>query len=149
MDEKSNYMNDDVEECFENLDTSTSPGEPCKCMFIFIRPCCHSFLAVEGWVVFITGVHPEAQEDDVRDKFSDYGRVTNVQLNLDRRSGFVKGYALVEYQGKEEALKAISAMNGGDILGKKVNVDWAFVGKSNVDISSTTSIRKKLRPREK
>jgi RNA recognition motif-containing protein len=40
------------------------------------------------------------------------GDVKNVQVNLDRQTGFVKGYALVEYTKFEEAERAIKDMNG-------------------------------------
>ena len=83
--------------------------------------------SMEGWIVFVTNVHEEASEEDILDAFSDFGQVQNITVNLDRRTGFAKGYALVEFRAYEEAQDAINELHGKEVLGQKVGVDWAFL----------------------
>ncbi|XP_018682894.2 RNA-binding protein Y14A-like [Musa acuminata AAA Group] len=46
--------------------------------------------AIEGWIILVTRVHEEAQEDDLHNAFHQFGQVKKLHLNLDRGTEFVK-----------------------------------------------------------
>ena len=70
--------------------------------------------SVDGYVLALTGLNEEVTEEDLIDRFAEHGEIKNCVLNLDRRTGYVKGYALLEYATSEEAKKTILSFDGKD-----------------------------------
>ncbi|GLV32073.1 tsunagi [Carabus blaptoides fortunei] len=80
-----------------------------------------------GWVLFVNSLHEEVTEVEVRNLFAEYGEICDIRLNMCRRTGFVAGYALIQYNTYADALKAKEALHNTEFLGRKISVDWCFL----------------------
>ncbi|KAI9477559.1 RNA-binding protein 8A [Coemansia sp. RSA 989] len=87
--------------------------------------------SVEGWVIIVTGIHEEARDEDLYEFFAEYGKARGLHMNLDRQTGYIKGYALLEFEDYDEAKDAVVNGSGKKILGKAVDVDFAFIQGEN------------------
>lgn len=75
--------------------------------------------------IFVGNLSFSSTQDDVRALFEGYGVVDRVSLIMDRETGRSRGFAFVEMSNDEEADRAINALNGADIGGRKINVNEA------------------------
>jgi RNA recognition motif-containing protein len=58
--------------------------------------------------------------DELERIFSQYGTVTKVSIIIDRENGRSKGFGFVEFEEASHAKKAIDAMNGALVSGRKL-----------------------------
>jgi cold-inducible RNA-binding protein len=75
--------------------------------------------------IFVGNLDFAATESSIRELFERYGSVERVSLVTDRDTGRSRGFAFVEMTDPAEADRAISALNGVEMNGRKLNVNEA------------------------
>ncbi|KAI1383130.1 eukaryotic translation initiation factor 3 subunit-like protein [Hypoxylon trugodes] len=60
----------------------------------------------------VTNVSEMAEENELRDMFERFGRVTRVFLAKDRETGMAKGFAFISFADRNDAVKACNKMDG-------------------------------------
>lgn len=62
---------------------------------------------------------------DLQNKFEQYGNVTSANIIMDRDTGRSKGFGFVEMSSTQEASQAITALHGSDYEGRSMTVNEA------------------------
>ncbi|CAI0560364.1 unnamed protein product [Linum tenue] len=75
--------------------------------------------------VFVGGISYNTDENSLREAFSKYGSVIEAKVIMDRESGRSRGFAFVTYTSSEEASSAIQALDGQDLHGRRIRVNYA------------------------
>ncbi|XP_077249926.1 serine/arginine-rich splicing factor SC35-like [Tasmannia lanceolata] len=66
--------------------------------------------------------------DDLFPLFDKYGKVVDIFLPRDRRTGDPRGFAFVRYKYAEEAQKAVEKLDGRNVDGRNIMVQFAKYG---------------------
>ncbi len=69
-------------------------------------------------------------EDSLREIFEKHGQVSSVKIVMDKTTGNSKGFGFVEMFQNNEAEKAIQILNGFEINGRNIRVNFAKPRKS-------------------
>jgi RNA recognition motif-containing protein len=75
--------------------------------------------------IYVGNLSFAVTEDDLRTAFQAFGAVEKVAIITDKMTGQPRGFGFVEMPNKEEAVKAISGLNGKDIKGRNLKVNEA------------------------
>ncbi|PIN16659.1 hypothetical protein CDL12_10684 [Handroanthus impetiginosus] len=75
--------------------------------------------------LFVGGLSYYTNEQGLSDAFSQYGQVIEAKIVMDRVSDRSKGFGFVTYASEDEAEKAIAEMNGKQLKGRVIFVDYA------------------------
>ena len=75
--------------------------------------------------IFVGNLSFQTTQEDLREVFSPYGAIENINIITDRDTGQARGFAFVEMANRNEAEQAISALNGTELNGRAMNVNEA------------------------
>ena len=75
--------------------------------------------------IYVGNLSFSVTETDLREAFQAFGAVDKAAVISDKATGQSRGFGFVEMPNKEEALKAISALNGRDLKGRALKVNEA------------------------
>ncbi len=75
--------------------------------------------------IYVGNLPYSTSDADLKDLFSQVGKVKTAQVIKDRQSGRSKGFAFVEMSSEEEAQKAITLFHGRDYSGRPLTVNIA------------------------
>ncbi|KAK4271925.1 hypothetical protein QN277_020546 [Acacia crassicarpa] len=75
--------------------------------------------------LFIGGVSYSTDDMGLREAFASYGEIIDARVIMDRETGRSRGFGFITFASSEEASAAIQAMDGQDLHGRRIRVNYA------------------------
>jgi RNA recognition motif-containing protein len=75
--------------------------------------------------LFVGGLNWQMRGNDLIEEFSKFGEIVFARVNLDRETKKSKGFGFVEFANAEDAAKAKAEMDGQEVWGRPIKVDFA------------------------
>ena len=75
--------------------------------------------------IYVGNLSYTTNEQELRDAFEAFGKVTRATVIMDRETGRSKGFGFVEMANNAEAEEAIRSMNGRNVGGRTIRVNQA------------------------
>ncbi|OPL19286.1 MAG: RNA-binding protein [Candidatus Aegiribacteria sp. MLS_C] len=78
-----------------------------------------------GKKLFVGGLTWDTNDESLKKAFSEYGTVEEAKVVAERDSGRSRGFGFVTFQTEEAARAAKNGMDGQELDGRQVRVDFA------------------------
>jgi len=75
--------------------------------------------------IYIGNLAFAVKDQDLNKVFSEFGEVVSANVISDKVSGRSKGFGFVEMKNTEDAGKAVKELDGKEIMGRQVKVNFA------------------------
>ncbi|XWS60440.1 hypothetical protein CRYUN_Cryun07bG0036700 [Craigia yunnanensis] len=75
--------------------------------------------------LFVGGISYQTDDQSLKEAFSKYGEVIEARVIVDRETGRSRGFGFVTYTSNEDASSALQALDGQDLHGRQVRVNYA------------------------
>ncbi len=75
--------------------------------------------------IYVGNLGFSVNNEDLKTKFEQYGKVSSANVIMDRDTGRSKGFGFVEMANSTEATTAISSLNGSEYEGRSMTVNEA------------------------
>jgi len=75
--------------------------------------------------IYVGNLSFKATEDEIKQAFSQYGKVARVSIIVDRETNRSRGFAFVEMPDSQEAQAAIDGLNNQELAGRRISCNEA------------------------
>ena len=75
--------------------------------------------------IYVGNLSRDLSETELKEAFQAFGEVQSCNIIKDKLTGESRGFGFVEMPNKDEADKAIAALNGKDLKGRNLTVNEA------------------------
>jgi len=83
-----------------------------------------SLMPADCNTLFVKGLPYTFKEDDIGDRFRRFGEIKAIRIAFNWQTKESKGFAYIQYESHESAKQALMKMNGKEIQGRFLKVDY-------------------------
>lgn len=79
----------------------------------------------DNFTVYIANLSRNVKEEEVREKFNQFGKIKSITVVKDHQTNEPRGFAFITYETKKESELAIKEMNDKEMEGRILKVEAA------------------------